>query len=135
MEDTKPEPQTALTACVAGERKKSSALASIQPKSIFAKSRKVSHEPESAQVGSAETKMDPDSGRQNESPSAPEAQTPLTKLIQEATNTLSPSIFDDSPLKGDVSLTLKPSKRLTIMSAKRIGVDSPRPLLPQSVFN
>jgi len=132
------EPKTSLTACVVGERKKSSTLAPAQPKSLFAKSRKVSHEPESAQVCSAETKMEPDSGRQDqdESPSAPEAQTPMTKLIREATNTLSASIFDESPLKGDTSLTLKPlSKRLTIMSSKKIVANSPRPLVPQSVFN
>jgi len=138
LEDAQPQSKIPLTACVVGERKKSSTLAPSQPKSLFAKSRKVSHEPESAQVCSAETKMEPDSGRQgeSESPSAPEAQTPMTKLINQANNTLSASIFDDSPLKGDVSLTLKPlSKRLTIMSSKKIVANSPRPLVPQSVFN
>ena len=138
---SKPEPQTSLPTIVNTDRKKSATVAPTQTKqSIFAKNSRKLSEPESSgrQIDSAETKAEPDSGfpRENESPSAPEAQTPLTQLIKKATNTLSASMFEDSPLKGDVFLTPKPlgSKRMTILSSRKIVANSPRPLVPQSLF-
>jgi len=139
----KPEPQTSLPAIMKTDRKKSATIAPTQTKqSIFAKNSRKFSEPESSgrQINSAETKAEPDSGfsreKENESPSAPEAQTPLTQLIKQATNTLSASMFEDSPLKGDVFLTPKPlgSKRMTILSSRKIIANSPRPLVPQSLF-